>query len=144
LELLPITVMAVLVTLITPYNPSITNPSTLLKENNILYIALITFPNTLGIFNYTRLPLTYGKYLGKIFISPMAHMIHHSRLLVNKNMGNTLSIWDIMFGTYYEAKTSNDYFKQQSNVGLPEVSDNLYKNIFHATLIPFKLSFFIF
>ena len=141
LGLLPISLMSVVVSLITPFDPSISSPSSILEKSNVLYILLITFPGILAIFNHTGLPLTYGKYLGKIFISPMAHMIHHSRLVVNKNMGATLSIWDIMFGTYYEVKTSKDYFKQQANVGLPEVGDDLYKSIFHALIIPFKTSF---
>ena len=143
LGLLPISLMSIVVSILTPFDPSITGPSSFLEDNNLLYILLITFPGILAIFNHTGLPITYGKYLGKIFISPMAHMIHHSRLVVNKNMGATLSIWDILFGTYYEVKTSDDYFKQQENVGLPEVKDDLYKSVIHAIIIPFQLSFSI-
>lgn len=140
---LPLSIMSVVVSIVTPYDPSITSPSSLLEESNILYIMLITFPGVLGVFNHTALPLTYGKYLGKIFISPMAHMVHHSRIVINKNMGGVLSIWDVIFGTYYEIKTSEEYFEHRSQLGLPEVEDNLYKNIFYALFIPFKVSFFI-
>jgi sterol desaturase/sphingolipid hydroxylase (fatty acid hydroxylase superfamily) len=44
-------------------------------------------------------------WLGRwIFVSPHAHLVHHSssKKHSNKNFGSILIIWDRIFGTYYE------------------------------------------
>ena len=40
---------------------------------------------------------------GKIFLSPAHHQVHHSTdpAHFNKNLGSTLAIWDLLFGTLY-------------------------------------------
>ena len=47
--------------------------------------------------------ISFGPVLGRIFISPAQHQVHHSVKPEhhNKNYGNTLAIWDWMFGTLY-------------------------------------------
>ena len=52
-------------------------------------------------FIHADVPWTLG-LLGKVFISPAAHRLHHIRdeELMGTNFGNMLTIWDQLFGTY--------------------------------------------
>lgn len=56
-----------------------------------------------GYFIHADVPWTMGP-LGKIFISPAAHRLHHIRDedLMGTNFGNMLTIWDQVFGTYLD------------------------------------------
>lgn len=48
------------------------------------------------------IPISFG-FMEYIFISPRMHQIHHSTKGIhqNKNHGVALSIWDLIFGTFY-------------------------------------------
>jgi len=50
---------------------------------------------------YVWIPFTGP--LGKIFVSPAHHQIHHSTnpIHFNKNMGSVLAVWDWLFGTLH-------------------------------------------
>jgi len=52
---------------------------------------------------HAHVPISWGKRLNRIFISPATHQIHHSIELRHwdKNMGAFLAVWDWMFGTLY-------------------------------------------
>lgn len=52
-------------------------------------------------FIHADVPWTLGP-LGKVLISPAAHRLHHIRdeQLMGTNFGNTVTLWDWMFGTY--------------------------------------------
>jgi sterol desaturase/sphingolipid hydroxylase (fatty acid hydroxylase superfamily) len=54
-----------------------------------------------GYFIHADLPWTLGP-LGKVLISPAAHRLHHIRdeTLMGANYGNTITLWDHLFGTY--------------------------------------------
>jgi len=56
-----------------------------------------------GYFIHADVPWTLGR-LGKVFISPAAHRLHHIRdeALMGTNFGNMLTIWDKLFGTYLD------------------------------------------
>jgi sterol desaturase/sphingolipid hydroxylase (fatty acid hydroxylase superfamily) len=56
-----------------------------------------------GYFIHADVPWTLGP-LGKVFISPAAHRLHHIRdeELMGSNYGNMLTIWDQVFGTYVD------------------------------------------
>ncbi len=55
-----------------------------------------------------------GKY---VFISPIGHRIHHSKLDVHwdKNFGHLTPLWDRMFGTWYEGEIVNKTIGVQDN-----------------------------
>jgi sterol desaturase/sphingolipid hydroxylase (fatty acid hydroxylase superfamily) len=60
--------------------------------------------NALGSnLRHSHVWLSYGPVLEHIFISPAQHHIHHSieRKHYNKNYGEVLAIWDLLFGTLY-------------------------------------------
>ena len=52
-------------------------------------------------FIHADVPWTLG-LLGKVMISPAAHRLHHIRdeALMGANYGNTVTLWDRLFGTY--------------------------------------------
>lgn len=54
-------------------------------------------------FHHSHLWVSYGPVLERILISPAQHQVHHSTNPVhfNRNFGQTLAIWDWMFGTLY-------------------------------------------
>lgn len=54
-----------------------------------------------GYFVHSRIDTDLG-WLGKIFVSPRFHQLHHEMESNNKscNFSNCFSIWDKMFGTY--------------------------------------------
>ena len=65
--------------------------------NIILFIFNISGAN----LRHSHFPITYGKFIEKIFISPAQHQIHHSLKSQhrNKNFGAILAIWDAIFGS---------------------------------------------
>ena len=54
-----------------------------------------------GYFIHADVPWTLG-LLGKMMMSPAAHRLHHIRdeALMGANYGNTITLWDRLFGTY--------------------------------------------
>ena len=56
-----------------------------------------------GTFIHADVPWTLGP-LGKVLISPAAHRLHHIRdeALMGTNYGNTVTLWDRLFGTYVD------------------------------------------
>lgn len=52
-------------------------------------------------FIHADVPWTLGLF-GKVLISPAAHRLHHIRdeTLMGTNFGNTVTLWDRLFGTY--------------------------------------------
>jgi len=57
----------------------------------------------LAALHHSHVWLSYGPVLERIFISPAQHQIHHSTdpAHYGKNLGNSLALWDWMFGTLY-------------------------------------------
>ncbi|MDC8753583.1 sterol desaturase family protein [Erythrobacter sp. sf7] len=56
-----------------------------------------------GYFVHADVPWTLGP-VGKVLISPAAHRLHHIRdeELMGFNYGNTITLWDKLFGTYVD------------------------------------------
>lgn len=56
-----------------------------------------------GYLIHADVPWTLGP-LGKVMISPAAHRLHHIRdeRLMGSNYGNTITLWDRLFGTYID------------------------------------------
>ena len=48
---------------------------------------------------HSHVPISYGRFIEKWFISPKQHQIHHSRKHFDKNYGGYIAIWDRIFGT---------------------------------------------
>lgn len=60
--------------------------------------------------HHSHVWLSYGPVVERIIISPAQHQIHHSTELAhyNKNFGNTLAVWDWIFGTLYVIRGPED------------------------------------
>lgn len=58
-----------------------------------------------GFFIHADVPWTLGP-LGKVMMSPAAHRLHHidDLELCGANYGNTITLWDRMFGTYTDPR----------------------------------------
>lgn len=56
---------------------------------------------------HSHIPLRYGKFLEKFFVSPYMHQVHHSTKYTNKNYGGVLSIWDWLFNSLESGKTDS-------------------------------------
>ena len=54
---------------------------------------------------HSHIPLSFGRHLETIFISPLQHQIHHSshKDHYDKNLGVSLAIWDVLFGSWLAA-----------------------------------------
>lgn len=59
--------------------------------------------NFWGFFVHADVPWTLGIF-GRWLISPAAHRLHHIRdeALMGANFGNTVTLWDRLFGTYVD------------------------------------------
>lgn len=73
--------------------------ATIIGANAFLVLANMTVAN----FHHSHIWISFGPVLERVFISPAQHQVHHSieRRHFDKNYGQTLAIWDWMFGTLY-------------------------------------------
>ncbi len=80
---------------------------------------------------HSHIWLSFGP-LNNLFISPAQHQIHHSRAPRHhdKNLGFALSIWDQLFGTFYQVKK-----KEFLIFG---VQGERHKTLWTALTAPFK------
>lgn len=55
----------------------------------------------MDVVRHSHLPMSYGRWLNKVFLCPYYHQLHHSieARHYNSNYGLLLSVWDEMFGT---------------------------------------------
>jgi sterol desaturase/sphingolipid hydroxylase (fatty acid hydroxylase superfamily) len=66
-------------------------------------IILVFFIYVYAHLQHTHLWIPFRGMLGRLFMSPAHHQIHHSSnpIHFNKNLGSCLAVWDWMFGTLY-------------------------------------------
>jgi sterol desaturase/sphingolipid hydroxylase (fatty acid hydroxylase superfamily) len=71
-----------------------------LSDTNII---LVLFIHTYVHLQHSHMWISFRGALGRIFISPAHHQVHHSGdpKHFNKNFGSCLALWDWMFGTLY-------------------------------------------
>lgn len=65
--------------------------------NAFLVLATLAMAN----FHHSHIWVSFGPWLEHLIISPAQHQIHHSTRPehFNKNYGQTLALWDWVFGT---------------------------------------------
>ncbi len=71
-----------------------------LSGNNII---LVVFIHLYIHLQHTHMWIAFRGALGRIFVSPAHHQIHHSTnpIHFNKNLGSCLAVWDWLFGTLH-------------------------------------------
>ncbi|WP_419803021.1 sterol desaturase family protein [Mucilaginibacter sp.] len=82
-----------------------------------------------------RLPRKINNIIGKVFITPNLHHVHHHYQLphTDRNYGDVLSIWDRLFGTFGELEERDTVF------GIDTHMEPATNGIFMNTLkIPFQ------
>jgi sterol desaturase/sphingolipid hydroxylase (fatty acid hydroxylase superfamily) len=64
----------------------------------------------LSALHHSHVWLSYGPVVERIIISPAQHQIHHSQDPAHhdRNFGNSLALWDWMFGTLYVIRGPED------------------------------------
>jgi sterol desaturase/sphingolipid hydroxylase (fatty acid hydroxylase superfamily) len=82
---------------------------------------------------HSHIPISYGKYLEKIFISPKQHQIHHSKKHFDKNYGGYLAIWDYIFGSLQLSKDVKIL-----KFGLRKEQMKEYTTVLSLLIFPFK------
>ena len=71
-----------------------------LADSNII---LVVFIHAYVHLQHSHVWIAFTGTLGRIFVSPAHHQIHHSKdpAHFNRNYGSCLALWDWMFGTLY-------------------------------------------
>jgi sterol desaturase/sphingolipid hydroxylase (fatty acid hydroxylase superfamily) len=71
-----------------------------LSDTNII---LVLFVHAYVHLQHSHMWIAFRGVLGRIFVSPAHHQVHHSAdpKHFNKNFGSCLALWDWMFGTLY-------------------------------------------
>ena len=66
-------------------------------------IILVLFIHAYVHLQHSHMWISFRGVLGRIFVSPAHHQVHHSGnpKHFNKNFGSCLALWDWMFGTLY-------------------------------------------
>lgn len=92
---------------------------------------------------HSHFPIYFGKFFGKILVSPAFHMLHHSKLAVGKNYGGAFAIWDYLFGTYCDISSVEEYNQHSKNLGVRGIPDDAYSSIVQALYVPFRDAYLI-
>jgi sterol desaturase/sphingolipid hydroxylase (fatty acid hydroxylase superfamily) len=71
-----------------------------LSDTNLI---LVVFIHLYVHLQHTHLWISFRGLLGRVFMSPAHHQVHHSSnpAHFNKNLGSCLAVWDWIFGTLY-------------------------------------------
>jgi sterol desaturase/sphingolipid hydroxylase (fatty acid hydroxylase superfamily) len=71
-----------------------------LSNSNII---LVVFIHVYVHLQHSHLWIAFRGWIGRVFISPAHHQIHHSTnpIHFNKNLGSCLAVWDWLFGTLH-------------------------------------------
>ena len=91
-----------------------------------------------GIFNvqfiHSHIPITYGRWVDRILVSPIIHQVHHGKDVPHrdKNFGNALSLFDWIFGTWYRPRKG-----EVIRYGIKE-GDPGFRNVFEFYWLPFQ------
>ena len=84
--------------LVGTFNPEATTWE-IVGINAFVLIVNMTLTN----FHHSHIWISFGPFFERLIISPAQHQVHHSTdpAHFNKNFGQSLAIWDWMFGTLY-------------------------------------------
>jgi sterol desaturase/sphingolipid hydroxylase (fatty acid hydroxylase superfamily) len=105
-----------------------------LSDSNII---LVIFIHTYVHLQHTHLWIPFTGLLGRIFMSPAHHQVHHSTSPAhfNKNLGSCLAVWDWMFGTLYVPKKEpevSSFGVEPDNKDVDTIYGALFAPIFRA------------
>jgi sterol desaturase/sphingolipid hydroxylase (fatty acid hydroxylase superfamily) len=89
-----------------------------LNDTNII---LVLFIHAYVHLQHTHMWISFRGMLGRIFVSPAHHQVHHSSnpKHFDKNFGSCLALWDWMFGTLYVPEKE----REKLNFGFADHAD---------------------
>jgi sterol desaturase/sphingolipid hydroxylase (fatty acid hydroxylase superfamily) len=106
------------------------------RPAEIFGLGLFAFVfDTLGhVLHHSNIWVYYGKFVGRIIISPAQHQIHHSTAPQhwNRNFAEHWAIWDALFGTLYLPSG-----REELSFGLTDTDKQPHTNVLTAYLVPF-------
>ena len=111
--------------------PNTRSPHSLLRASSL-------FPFVFGLFGHhlqhSRVWLSFGPWLSRLYICPAQHQIHYSRdpRYRDKNSGVKFAVWDALFGTLYVPKEP-----ETLQVGLSDADPRDFTTISKLYFLPF-------
>jgi len=77
-------------------------PLVLLDASDRLFTIMGVMLSALGILQHANIRMRTPRWLDRLVCTPAVHRFHHSRVFSeqDKNFGNTVMIFDMLFGTY--------------------------------------------
>ena len=105
-------------------------PISILKIHAAIFIFNLLGAN----LRHSHIPIRFGKYFERIFISPAQHQIHHSNdsIHFDKNFGSIFAFWDGLFGTLEISQQEQKIrfgIEAQEQKKYKTLSDNILKPI---------------
>ena len=84
-------------------------------------LILVLFIHVYVHLQHSHMWIAFTGWLGRIFVSPAHHQVHHSGnpKHFNKNFGSCLALWDWMFGTLYVPQSE----REPLSFGFPDRAD---------------------
>lgn len=110
-------------------------PMLFLGFHPVLYFVVHQLNAILQFWVHTEYIGRFPRWIEYIFVTPTSHKVHHAsnEKYLDKNFGNTFSIWDRMFGTYAELDEKPVY-------GLTEPihTNNVFHIVFDEAIAIFR------
>ena len=130
---------ATAVTIVAPLDSSnfYSSYSPYLDQRAWWYASFVFYGAYFGRLVHSHFPIYFGKFFGKLLVSPAFHMIHHSKIIANHNFGGMFAIWDYLFGTHHDVSSLKDYDYHVEHLGVPDMPDEAYTNVIQAMYRPF-------
>lgn len=100
-----------------------------------IHIGLFVF-NIMGAnLRHSHVPISFGKRMEHLLISPAQHQIHHSQAVqhYDKNFGSVFAIWDWLFGSLW---ISNK--KEKIRFGIEKEEQEKYKSFWQNLWQPIQ------
>ena len=104
-----------------------------------IYLIHLIFKMAFGYLGHSSLKIIYPKPLSLIYMSPALHWLHHSENPKHHdcNFGESLVIWDKLFGTFLGEENLKDIKK----FGVTGTKYNSYHPLYSYTILPLNLLF---
>jgi sterol desaturase/sphingolipid hydroxylase (fatty acid hydroxylase superfamily) len=99
-------------------------------------IILVLFIHAYVHLQHSHMWISFRGLLGRVFISPAHHQVHHSTnpAHFNRNFGSCLALWDWMFGTLYIPTKEREHlnFGVEGHADAHTVKGELLSPLVHA------------
>ena len=133
--------MALVLSIFFPVTDSIFNGAGAFSSTGGVLAMVFIVLNFINRLNHSHFPVSFGSIVNKIVVSPSFHLLHHSKLVVNKNFGSTLSIWDTLFRTSVLPGQISPEVDHRNFLGVDGMGDDYFENIAQWLYKPFVDAF---